>query len=216
VELQEVGEARNRLAPSRALLVGGKVGTGRHRREVRLQLLVIAIDVTVGDVVHPECLHRGDDDGDARLQVLRADLTALRDVEHADGAAERVGKGRAIGMAGLLQRRQRLFGNGGRGCQPQHDRIGAVEIGVADDADGVSAEQGLTAAGRQAQAAIGGLRQARDRAIGGGVSTGLTDRHPVGVSLRMRLHRRSFEKGAERIQRARLIGLELHQRALTS
>ncbi len=216
VQLQQIREASDRLAAAGAVLVPGEVDAGGQRREVRLQLLVVAIDVAVGDVVDAEGLDGGDDHRGGIGHVLRSKLPPLVDAEHAHGAAELRLQRLTIGVADLLERAERLVGDRARRDQPQHNRIAAREIGVARDADGVGGEQCLAAAGRQAQAAIGHTRQPRERAVGRSIRPRLADRACGGIGSGMVADRRLVEEGAERIERAALIVLELHQRAFTS
>ena len=143
LDLAEVGAAEVGLDLEVALAHALETGQLGRALEMRLEGLLVGIDVAPRGVVHPQRLQRADDHQRARADVLRADLVAVGDVEHAHAIdAEMRLQRLAVGVAGRLQRSQRQ--------RPVLPGVMASRGG-----ERVRAEQGLAAAGGDAHAHVG-------------------------------------------------------------
>jgi hypothetical protein len=222
VDMHQVGEGELHAAAFQRFQPRQGLG---QRREVRLHVLVVGIDLAALGVRDAQRLDRAHDDAAMVADVVRADMREVRDVEHAHPAVEGLVQRLPIGVAGVLQRLGRLKPDRVRRHQPQDHRIVLLHPGVARDADGVGAEDRLAAPGGQAQADIGNGRQLGERRVGAAVPA-----EPLGLvrlpgdrlvrALRAR-HARLLEKSAENGESIGLVLLQFHQmppqaRALTS
>ena len=192
----------------------------RHRAEQRFQLLMMRIDFPPVGALDAQRLERADDDAAMARQIVRPDPREIADVVNPDAPAEPVVKRRAIGVARIVQRIDRLGADHVGGDQPQDERKFGVDPRIARDPDRMRGEQGLAAAGRQAQADIGHVLLPQQRFIFAAIAAQALR---LFGHLRYRLIRRLrpaqpriLEKPLQYGQRIALIGFELHQRALTS
>ena len=156
LDLAQVGAAEVGLDLEVALAHALEAGQLGGALEMRLEGLLVGIDVAPRGVVHPQRLQRADDHQRARADVLRADLVAVGDVEHAHAIhAEMRLQRLAVGVAGRLQRSQRLLADHVGGHQPQRQRPVLAGVVAGRGGERVRAEQGLAAAGGDAHAHIG-------------------------------------------------------------
>ena len=156
LDLAQVGAAEVGLDLEVALAHALEAGQLGGALEMRLEGLLVGIDVAPRGVVHPQRLQRADDHQRARADVLRADLVAVGDVEHAHAIdAEMRLQRLAVGVTGGLQRAERLLADHVGGHQPQRQRPVLAGVVAGRGGERVRAEQGLAAAGGDAHAHIG-------------------------------------------------------------
>ena len=156
LDLAQVGAAEVGLDLEVALAHALEAGQLGGALEMRLEGLLVGIDVAPRGVVHPQRLQRADDHQRARADVLRADLVAVGDVEHAHAIdAEMRLQRLAVGVAGGLQRAERLLADHVGGHQPQRQRPVLAGVVAGRGGERVRAEQGLAAAGGDAHAHVG-------------------------------------------------------------
>ena len=137
----------------------------RQRAEMGFEILVVRINLAAFGVLYPEGLDRADNDAATVPDVVRPDVAEICDIEHAHPTAKGFFQRLPVRVARILQRLGGLPADRLRRRQPQHHRPVFFYPGVARDRDGMGAEDRLAAAGRQAQADIGDVRQPRQRFV---------------------------------------------------
>lgn len=165
--VHQVGEGELHPAavqPFQSRCRGGEAG------EMRLHVLVMGIDLAALGVGNAQRLNGADDDAKLVADVVRAQLGEVGNVENTDAAAKSFVQGAAIGVAGILQRLHRLAADDVGRHQPQYQRIVLLDPGIAGNTDGMGSQDRLAAAGGQAQADIGRVRQFGQRRIGAAIT----------------------------------------------
>ena len=195
----------------------------RDRGEVRLQVLVVGVDLAALGALDPQGLDGADHDAATVAEVVRAELGKVGDVEHPHPAREGFVQRLPVRMAGVLERLDRLGADDVGRREPEHRGMVLLDPRVAGDGDRVGGEDRLAAPGGEPQADVGDLRQAGERGVGARVAAearrllgGARDRL-VGV-LRPG-DARLLEEAAEDVEGVGLVLLELHRdqvRARTS
>ena len=164
MQRQQVAEAVFDRAALQAFQAGG---VGRDADEMRLQILVVGIDLAAFGAVDAQGLQRADHNDDFILQVLRAELGEVGDVNHQQLPAKDCFERQAVRMAGLLECGERLGADGVGGHHPQDHGMFLFEVGLGGHGDAARRQVGLAAAGGQAQAHEGHVFQPSQGAVGG-------------------------------------------------
>ena len=219
VEAEQVGEGVFESAVLQPRQAGRRM---RQRGEMRLQVLVVGIDLAAFGVLDAQGLDGADDDAATAADVVRAQLREVGDVEHAGPPVERRVERAPVGVAGVLERLRRLAADDVGGREPEDQRIFLLDPRLARHGDGVRGEEGLAAAGGQAEADVRRVRQSLERPVGAGEPA--EPRRAFGRAHRRRVGRRRagdarlLEESAQAFQRFGLVGFELHRyaRAFTS
>jgi hypothetical protein len=98
---EHVGQ-RVRNEPAAIALQPGLNRRGQAR-EVRVQILGVLVNLPALGVLHPQRRQRGDDDTCVVFQVVLPDVQCLRQVHHADVAANLLGHCLAVRVLRVLQ-----------------------------------------------------------------------------------------------------------------
>ena len=168
VDHHQVGEGVFDLAGMSAVAEPLQVGpVGVQPGEVAFQRLFVGVDVAAFGLFDAQRLDGADDDADAVGQVGRPDVVDVGDVEDGHAALERVVERLAVGVGRVLERVGGLEADGVGGHQPEDDRELFLDVAAGRHADGVRRDDGLAAAGGQAQADVGHGFQAGHAAIPG-------------------------------------------------
>ena len=182
--------------------------------EMRLHVLVVGVHLAAFGALHPQGLDGADDDAAGVAQVLRAEAGEVRDVEHAHLSGEGVVQGPPVGVAGILQRLRRLPADGVGRREPEDERMVLLDPGVAGHGDGVGGEDGLAAAGGQAEAGIGRAWQPFEGRVIPGVAPEprrlFRLPHEPFVGRRRPGDSCLFEEAPQHRQRLLLVGFEFH------
>ena len=156
VDVEQVGKREPDPAAVEPFEPGRALGDGR---EVRLQVLVVGIDLAALGAPHSQGLDGAGDDAAVVAEIVGTDVREVRDVDDPYPPGERLVQRLPVGMAGVLERLDGLPADGVGRREPQHQGMVLLNPGVAGDGDGVGAEERLTASGGKAQADVGDFRK---------------------------------------------------------
>ena len=135
------------------------------------------VDVAALGLFDAQGLDGTDDDADAVAQIGGPEVVDVGDVENADAAFKGIVERLAVGVGRVLERVRGLEADGVGGHQPEDDRELLLDVAARRRADGVRRDDGLAAAGGQAQTDVGHSFKAGHAAI---------DRH---AAVRVARHR---------------------------
>ena len=166
VEVQQVGKGKLHGAAVQPFQARQR---WRQRGEVRLHLLIVGVYLAPLGALDAQRLNGADHQAAAIPQVVRPDVGEVRNVEHPHPAVKRRVQYLPVRMTRVLQRLDRLPADGVARHQPQRQRIVLLDPGVAGNGHGMRGEDGLAAAGGQAQADVGHVRHLVQRRVGTGV-----------------------------------------------
>ena len=156
VHVQQVGEGDLHLPACQSFQARQVLG---QAAEVRLQVLMVRVDPAPLRALGAQSLDGADNQAAVAAEVMGADVREVGNVEDPDTPLKGVVQRLPVGMGRILQRLNGLLPYGVGRRQPERHRVVLFHPGIAGNAHCMGAEEGLAAAGWQAQADIGHLRQ---------------------------------------------------------
>ena len=151
---------------------------GRQAAEMMLQRAGRFVDLPAFGIFDAQRRQRGNDDAGLARQCPPLDIQGLGEVHDCYLPVEPGVNRLAVGVLSVAQGRKGLVPDRVRRHQPEADCPIGLQVFLRSDPQGVTSHEGLTAAGRDAQADVGETRQLWNGAVGasclvveGGVGT---------------------------------------------